>query len=136
MRDFSYYAPTEVAFGKESEEQVALLVKKYGGTKVLFYYHIRFAILPSQFRLPLPSLNSRVAMYIDYFNLDMIISVGYKVNSKRGIKFRQWASSVLKEYLLKGYAINNIFLYLATIYTRHLNQQQQLDVQRFNQQYN
>ena len=38
MRDFSYYAPTEVAFGKESEEQVALLVKKYGGTKVLVHY--------------------------------------------------------------------------------------------------
>ena len=35
MRDFNYYAPTEVVFGKESEEQVAALVKKYGGTKVL-----------------------------------------------------------------------------------------------------
>jgi hypothetical protein len=36
----------------------------------------------------------------------MIISVGYKVNSKRGVKFRQWASKVLKEYLLRGYSIN------------------------------
>ena len=35
MRDFNYYAPTEVVFGEQSEEQVALLVKKYGGTKVL-----------------------------------------------------------------------------------------------------
>ena len=35
MRDFNYYAPTEVAFGEQSEEQVALLVKKYGGLKVL-----------------------------------------------------------------------------------------------------
>jgi len=41
-----------------------------------------------------------------YFNLDMIISVGYRVNSKRGVKFRQWANSVLKDYLLKGYVVN------------------------------
>ena len=43
---------------------------------------------------------------IPYFNLDMIISVGYRVNSKRGVKFRQWANRVLKEYLIKGYAVN------------------------------
>lgn len=43
---------------------------------------------------------------IPYFNLDMIISVGYRVNSKRGVKFRQWANSVLKQYLVKGYAVN------------------------------
>jgi hypothetical protein len=40
------------------------------------------------------------------YNLDMIISVGYRVNSKRGVKFRQWANKVLKEYLIKGYVIN------------------------------
>ena len=38
MKDFNYYAPTEVVFGKQSEEQVAALVKKYGGTKVLVHY--------------------------------------------------------------------------------------------------
>ena len=43
---------------------------------------------------------------IDYYNLDMIISVGYRVNSKRGIIFRKWATKVLKAYLLKGYAVN------------------------------
>ena len=43
---------------------------------------------------------------IPYFNLDMIISIGYRVNSKRGVKFRQWANRVLKQYLIKGYAIN------------------------------
>ena len=42
-----------------------------------------------------------------YYNLDVIISVGYRVNTKRGILFRQWANQVLKEYLLKGYSINN-----------------------------
>ena len=41
-----------------------------------------------------------------YYNLDMIISVGYRVNSKRGTKFRQWANQVLKDYLLKGYVVN------------------------------
>ena len=44
---------------------------------------------------------------IPYFNLDMIISVGYRVNSKRGVKFRQWANKVLKQYLIKGYAVND-----------------------------
>ena len=43
---------------------------------------------------------------VQYYNLDMIISVGYRVNSKQGILFRKWATSVLKDYMLKGYAIN------------------------------
>lgn len=42
-----------------------------------------------------------------YYNLDMIISVGYRVNSKRGIEFRRWANEVLKDYLIKGYSINS-----------------------------
>lgn len=40
------------------------------------------------------------------YNLDMILSVGYRVNSKRGIVFRRWANSVLKQYVIQGYAIN------------------------------
>ena len=43
---------------------------------------------------------------IDYFNLEVITSVGYRVKSKRGVQFRQWANRVLKEYLVKGYAVN------------------------------
>ena len=142
-----------------------------------------------------------------YYNLDAIISVGFRVNTKRGIEFRQWANRVLKDYLLKGYVVNqrittlehqvadltekvNFFVrsslppiegifydgqifdayvqiaslikqakrsitlidnYIdettltmlsnrnanvsATIYTRRLSQQQQLDIQRHNQQY-
>lgn len=50
--------------------------------------------------------NRQVKRKIKIHNLDMIISVGYRVNSKRGIVFRQWANSVLKDYLIKGYAIN------------------------------
>ena len=44
---------------------------------------------------------------VDYYNLDMIISVGYRVNSKKAVEFRKWASGVLKDYLLKGYCINH-----------------------------
>ena len=43
---------------------------------------------------------------VDYYNLDMIISVGYRVKSKNGVIFRKWATSVLKEYLINGYAVN------------------------------
>ena len=43
---------------------------------------------------------------IDYYNLDMIISIGYRVKSKNGIIFRKWANKVLKDYLIKGYSIN------------------------------
>lgn len=48
-----------------------------------------------------------VTRQIPYYNLDMIISVGYRVNSKRGTQFRIWANKVLKNYLVKGYAIND-----------------------------
>ena len=44
---------------------------------------------------------------VDYYNLDVIISVGYRVKSKQGTRFRQWANQVLKDYLLKGYSINH-----------------------------
>ena len=44
---------------------------------------------------------------VDYYNLDVIISVGYRVKSKQGTRFRQWANNVLKDYLLKGYSINH-----------------------------
>lgn len=43
---------------------------------------------------------------INYYNLDMIISVGYRVKSKNGILFRKWANKILKEYMIKGYAVN------------------------------
>ena len=43
---------------------------------------------------------------VNFYNLDVVISVGYRVNSKKATKFRQWATSVLKEYIIKGYAVN------------------------------
>ena len=42
-----------------------------------------------------------------YYNLDVIISVGYRVRSQQGVQFRRWATSILKQYLIKGYAINH-----------------------------
>ena len=48
-----------------------------------------------------------VERWIEYYNLDVIISVGYRVKSKRGVEFRRWANSVLKQYILKGYAVND-----------------------------
>ena len=44
---------------------------------------------------------------VAFYSLDVIISVGYRVKSKRGVEFRKWANSVLKDYILKGYAVNN-----------------------------
>ena len=43
---------------------------------------------------------------VEYYNLDMIISVGYRVKSQRGIAFRRWANIILKEYLIQGYSVN------------------------------
>lgn len=50
--------------------------------------------------------NRTVKRNIDYYNLDLIIAVGYRTNSKKATKFRQWATEVLKSYIIKGYSIN------------------------------
>ena len=47
---------------------------------------------------------------VDFYNLDMIISVGYRVHSYRGVQFRMWATKVLKEYIVKGFALNDDLL--------------------------
>jgi prophage maintenance system killer protein len=52
----------------------------------------------------------RINREIEHYNLDLIISVGYRVNSKRGTQFRLWANQVLKNYLIKGYAVNEKML--------------------------
>ena len=56
--------------------------------------------------------NRSVARMIEYFNLDVIISVGYRVNTVRGIQFRQWANKILKGYLLRGHSIDQRLLYM------------------------
>ena len=61
---------------------------------------------------------------VDFYNLDMIISVGYRVKSKQGIVFRQWANGVLKEYLLRGYAVNQQFAAMQRQVDMRLDEQQ------------
>ena len=51
--------------------------------------------------------NRQVERAIDYYNLDVIISVGYRVKSQRGVQFRIWATNVLKEYIKKGFAMDD-----------------------------
>lgn len=60
-----------------------------------------------------------VIRQIEYYNLEMILSVGYRVKSQRGIEFRRWANQVLKEYLLKGYSINRRIEQLEKTVARH-----------------
>ena len=57
-----------------------------------------------------------------YYNLDVIISVGYRVKSQRGIEFRRWANKVLKDYIIKGYAINDkrLFIYKCASYVLYM----------------
>lgn len=99
--------------------------------------------------------NRTVRRMIEFYNLDVIISVGYRVKSKQGTQFRIWATNVLREYLLKGYALNQrmdrvenhvddtVLTLLskrkknvkANIYTATISQQLRLDLQKHNQQY-
>ena len=69
------------------------------------------------------------------YNLDVIISVGYRVKSLNGTKFRRWANSVLKQYLLKGYAVNQRMFDIEQKMVEQNRSQLQLDIQRHNQQY-
>ena len=64
-----------------------------------------------------------IVRQIPFYNLDMIISVGYRVNSIRGTRFRQWANKVIKDYMLKGYAVNQRLL---NIENQLVSQQKQL----------
>jgi hypothetical protein len=66
---------------------------------------------------------------IEFYNLDVIISVGYRVNSKQGTLFRIWATRVLKDYLLKGYAINNRMNRLEDNFESLKNKVNEIDLQ-------
>ena len=65
--------------------------------------------------------NRYVERKVEYYNLDMILSVGYRVKSERGIMFRQWANTVLKEFLLRGFAINHRIEALEASLNKHDN---------------
>jgi len=66
---------------------------------------------------------------IDYYNLDAIISVGYRVNSKQGTQFRIWATNVLRDYLLKGYALNQRIDRIENNYENLSKEVQQISLQ-------
>ena len=59
---------------------------------------------------------------VEYYRLDVIISVGYRVKSKRGIEFRRWANSILRDYLLRGYAVNQRLLNIENQLVSHQQQ--------------
>ena len=77
--------------------------------------HINNALVEELLGLPVVAKFATTAKdgktyLVEHYDLDMILSVGYRVKSQRGIQFRQWANKVLKDYLLKGYAINQRLL--------------------------
>lgn len=57
---------------------------------------------------------------VEYYNIEMITSIGYRVKSKRGVQFRIWANKILKDYLLRGYSVNQRLLYMESRIDRRL----------------
>lgn len=93
----------------------AQLCTLFGVVKSNVSYHIKnifgtneldYGATVQKIRTVRTEAGRNVARDIEYFNLDVIISLGYRINSKLGIQFRQWATRVLKEFLLRGYAVN------------------------------
>ena len=68
----------------------------------------------------------QVKRKIEFYNLDAIISVGFRINTRRGIMFRQWANAVLKDYLLKGFAVHQ-----QTMALQQINDNDNLNVNLF-----
>ncbi len=69
---------------------------------------------------------------VELYNLDVIISVGFRINTKRGIQFLQWANRVLKEYMLRGYAVNNRLNLIEEKFDRRLSKTEQ-EVEKLNE---
>ena len=69
-----------------------------------------------------------VTRQVEYYNLDMVLSVGYRVKSNRGVEFRRWANKVLKEYLLKGHVINYRLEQMDTRLQKHNSQYPLIEV--------
>ena len=94
----------------------AQIIKLFNGSKSNISEHIKYIFESEElaenstvrnFRTVQIEGNKEVERNIDYYNLDVIISVGYRVKSNQGTQFRIWANKILKDYLLKGFAINN-----------------------------
>jgi len=86
--------------------------KLFGRDKSVIYRHIKNVLeeelednsVVAKFAT---TANDGKTYQVDYYNLDVIISVGYRVKSQNGIIFRKWANQILKDYMIKGYAVNN-----------------------------
>ena len=92
-----------------SQDQIAILFDKAKSTinehiKNILKDELDGTIVTRKFGKT--ELSSAKTKPINYYNLDVILAVGYRVNSIRGIKFRKWANKVLKEYLIQGYSVN------------------------------
>ena len=89
-----------------SSNQMALL---YGRDEKTIRKHVNKIFADGELDRESNTQKMRVAgvtQPVAFYNLDVIISVGYRVNSKQGIAFRKWANSILKEYIIQGYAVN------------------------------
>ncbi len=112
-----------------SQQQMAQL---FGVKENTITYHIKeiykvhelqFEATAQKIRVVRLEGNRQVERSIDFYNLDMIISVGYRVNSLNATMFRRWATNVLKDYMLRGYAVNQRLLALEEKVDRGFAQQ-------------
>lgn len=108
-----------------SQAQIALL---FGVKENTVTYHIKeiykireleVVATTRKIRVVRQEGNRTVNRYIDFYNLDMILSIGYRVNTVSGIQFRHWASGVLKEYMFRGYALNPHLVQIEQHIIRH-----------------
>ena len=121
MESLVIYQNGEIELGISIKEETIWLTQKqivelFDSSKANISEHIK-AIFESheldrgstvrKFRTVQKEGNREVARDLEHYNLDVIISVGYRVNSIKATKFRQWATSVLKQYITNGYAINS-----------------------------
>jgi len=90
-----------------TQGQMAVLFDK---NQSVIARHIRNALTEGEIgESNMQKMHNTISKYkpTTIYNLDVIISVGYRVHSQRGVQFRRWANSVLKDYLIKGYAVRN-----------------------------
>ncbi|MDE6457929.1 MAG: virulence RhuM family protein [Muribaculum sp.] len=110
----------------------AQIVELFNSSKANISEHLKHIFVSGElskeatvrkFRIVRQEGNRSVTRNIEFFNLDVIISVGYRVNTSRGIQFRQWANKVLKDYLLRGYSINQRLIEISDRLDRRLLEQ-------------
>ena len=108
-----------------AQSQMAIL---FGVKENTITYHIKeiyktkeleTILTTRKFRVVRTEGSRKISRWIDFYNLDMIISVGYRVNTTSGVMFRRWATNVLKDYMLRGSALNPYFQQVEQHLTKH-----------------